>query len=56
MVEKETKKERYILKEVPTETALVIEDTKTLETLTQLELLLRISNDIKEIKETIIGK
>ena len=56
MVEKEIKKERYILKEVVTQTAVVVENTKTEETLTELELLLRIANEITEIKETLIGK
>ena len=52
----EQNKNRYELVEVPTETSLMVKDIKTNETLSQLDFLVRIANDINEIRRGLIGE
>ena len=54
--EKETKDKenvKYKLVEVPENFRLVVMDTKTEETFTELDLLVKLANDIEEIKKAV---
>jgi len=52
----ETKKDRYIIKEVPTEMGLVVSDEKTNENITQLDLMVKIVNILNRLEEGLLGK
>jgi hypothetical protein len=56
MAEKEVKSEkiRYEIIEVPTETALMYSDKETGETLSQVELLKRIANNLEQLKKQLM--
>lgn len=57
MTEKEKEKDkenvRYKLTEVPENFRLAIVDSKTEEAFTELDLLVKIANDIEEIKKAV---
>jgi len=59
MVEEKEKskkeKPRFELIEVPTEMGLAYKDNSTDENLSQAELLIRMANDVFEIKRGIVG-
>ena len=51
--EKEPKKERYVVEEVPTQTALVIRDTETKETYNIETALVKVLNTLEAILQQI---
>jgi regulator of sigma D len=52
----EKQKQRFEIVEIPTQTALVFKDNSTDEVLDMNQYLLRLGNELSELKEGLVGK